>query len=36
MTGTASFLEYRNEHNLVSNVEIEEVEPVTWNDLRGG
>ena len=33
--GTAPFLEYLNEHNLVSNVEIEEVEPVTWNDLRG-
>jgi transitional endoplasmic reticulum ATPase len=32
---TGLFLEYLNEHNLVSNVEIEEVEPVTWNDLRG-
>ena len=32
---TARFLEYLNKHNLVSNVEIEEVEPVTWNDLRG-
>jgi transitional endoplasmic reticulum ATPase len=32
---TALFLDYLNEHNLVSNVKIEEVEPVTWNDLRG-
>ena len=32
---TARFLDYLNEHNLVSNVEIEEVEPVTWNDLKG-
>ena len=32
---TAKFLEYLNEHNLVSNVTIEEVDPVTWNDLRG-
>jgi hypothetical protein len=32
---TARFLDYLNTHNLVSNVEIEEVEPVTWNDLRG-
>lgn len=32
---TGCFLEYLNKHNLVSNVEIEEVEPVTWNDLRG-
>ncbi len=32
---TASFLDYLNTHNLVSNVEIEEVEPVTWNDLKG-
>jgi transitional endoplasmic reticulum ATPase len=32
---TAGFLDYLSEHNLVSNVEIEEVEPVTWNDLRG-
>jgi transitional endoplasmic reticulum ATPase len=32
---TACFLDYLNNHNLVSNVEIEEVEPVTWNDLRG-
>jgi transitional endoplasmic reticulum ATPase len=32
---TAGFLEYLNTHNLVSNVEIEEVEPVTWNDLKG-
>ena len=32
---TAQFLDYLNNHNLVSNVEIEEVEPVTWNDLKG-
>jgi len=32
---TARFLDYLNTHNLVSNVEIDEVEPVTWNDLRG-
>lgn len=32
---TARFLEYLNTHNLVSNVEIKEVEAVTWNDLRG-
>jgi transitional endoplasmic reticulum ATPase len=32
---TARFLDYLNTHNLVSNVEIEEVEPVTWNDLKG-
>ncbi|HVV44499.1 MAG TPA: ATP-binding protein [Bryobacteraceae bacterium] len=33
--GTPKFLEYVTRHNLVSNVEIEEVEPVTWSDLRG-
>ena len=32
---TAQFLAYLNEHNLVSNVDIEEVEAVTWNDLKG-
>jgi DNA polymerase III delta prime subunit len=32
---TACFLDYLSQHNLVSNVTIEEVEPVTWNDLRG-
>ena len=32
---TARFLEYLSTHNLVSNVGIEEVEPVTWDDLRG-
>jgi ATP-dependent 26S proteasome regulatory subunit len=32
---TAAFLEYLSAHNLASNVEIEEVEPVTWKDLRG-
>lgn len=32
---TARFLDYLNTHNLVSNVEIDEVEPVTWDDLRG-
>jgi hypothetical protein len=32
---TQRFLDYLNTHNLASNVEIEEVEPVTWNDLKG-
>jgi len=32
---TARFLEYLNTHNLVSNVDIEEVEAVDWNDLKG-
>lgn len=32
---TARFLGYLNTHNLVSNVEIEEVEHVTWDDLKG-
>jgi transitional endoplasmic reticulum ATPase len=32
---TAVFLDYLNTHNLVSNVEIEKVEAVTWDDLRG-
>jgi len=32
---TARFCEYLNVHNLVSNVEVAEVEPVTWNDLKG-
>ncbi len=32
---TARLLEYLGAHNLVSNVEIEEVEAVTWNDLKG-
>jgi transitional endoplasmic reticulum ATPase len=32
---TADFLDYLNTHNLVSNVEIDEVDPVTWDDLRG-
>ncbi len=32
---TAGFLDYLNTHNLVSNVAIAEVEPVTWNDLKG-
>ena len=32
---TASFLDYLSTHNLVSNVAIKEVEPVTWNDLKG-
>ena len=32
---TPRFLDYLNTHDLVSNVEIEEVEAVTWNDLRG-
>lgn len=35
LADTARFLDYLSQHNLVSNVEIEEVEPVTWNDLRG-
>jgi transitional endoplasmic reticulum ATPase len=32
---TARFREHLNAHNLASNVAIKEVEPVTWNDLRG-
>jgi ATP-dependent 26S proteasome regulatory subunit len=32
---TQAFLDYLSEHNLVSNVEIDEVEAVTWDDLRG-
>ncbi|HWZ30253.1 MAG TPA: ATP-binding protein [Bryobacteraceae bacterium] len=32
---TPRFLEYLSTHNLVSNVEIEEVDPVDWNDLKG-
>jgi transitional endoplasmic reticulum ATPase len=32
---TASFLDHLSTHNLVSNVEIEEVAPVTWSDLKG-
>jgi transitional endoplasmic reticulum ATPase len=32
---TARFLEYLSTHNLVSNVEIEEVEAVDWKDLKG-
>jgi ATP-dependent 26S proteasome regulatory subunit len=32
---TDLFLDYLSKHNLVSNVEVDEVEPVTWNDLRG-
>lgn len=32
---TTRFLEYLNTHNLVSNVSIDEVEPVSWSDLKG-
>ncbi len=32
---TARFCEYLNLHNLTSNVEVEEVEAVTWDDLKG-
>jgi len=32
---TERFREYLNKHNLVSNVEIEEVEAVSWSDLKG-
>ncbi len=32
---TDSFMEHLSSHNLTSNVEIEEVEPVDWNDLKG-
>ncbi len=32
---TPLFLGYLSQHDLVSNVKIEEVEAVTWNDLQG-
>ena len=32
---TAHFLDYLNTHNLVSNVELEEVECVAWDHLKG-
>ena len=32
---TDSFIGYLNKHNLTSNVEIEEVRPVSWKDLKG-
>ena len=32
---TDTFIAYLNEHNLASNVDIEEVRPVTWADLKG-
>ena len=32
---TEAFCQYLNAHNLVSNVAIEEVEAVTWNELKG-
>lgn len=32
---TEKFCEYIRAHHLVSNVEVEEVEAVTWNDLKG-
>ena len=34
-TTTAAFIEYLREHYLTSNVEIEEVQPVRWSDLKG-
>jgi transitional endoplasmic reticulum ATPase len=34
-TTTAAFLDYLREHYLTSNVEIEEVQPVRWSDLKG-
>ena len=33
--GTELFIEYLGSHNLTSNVDIEEVEAVDWNDLKG-
>jgi ATP-dependent 26S proteasome regulatory subunit len=32
---TARFLEYLSSQNLTSNVELEQVEPVRWDDLKG-
>ncbi|HLH01342.1 MAG TPA: AAA family ATPase [Bryobacteraceae bacterium] len=32
---TDDFVEYLRTRNLVSNVDLEEVEPVTWSDLKG-
>jgi transitional endoplasmic reticulum ATPase len=32
---TGTFIEYLSSHDLVSNVEIEEVQPVKWTDLKG-
>jgi transitional endoplasmic reticulum ATPase len=32
---TPRFLEYLTTHNLVSNVDVQEVEPVDWKDLKG-
>ena len=34
-TDTDSFIDYLNSHNLISNVEIEEVQTVNWSDLKG-
>jgi SpoVK/Ycf46/Vps4 family AAA+-type ATPase len=34
-TTTTAFLDYLREHYLTSNVQIEEVQPVRWSDLRG-
>jgi AAA+ superfamily predicted ATPase len=33
--GTGRFMDYLSEHNIVSNVEIEEVQAVDWKDLKG-
>ncbi|MEI9814266.1 MAG: hypothetical protein WDO18_17190 [Acidobacteriota bacterium] len=32
---TAAFCEYLSAHDLVSNVETDDVEAVTWDDLKG-
>jgi transitional endoplasmic reticulum ATPase len=32
---TETFLDYLREHHMTSNVEIDEVQPVKWTDLRG-
>src|SRR5204862_3511181 len=32
---TARFLEYLSSQNLTSNVELDQVEPVRWDDLKG-
>jgi transitional endoplasmic reticulum ATPase len=34
-TDTTAFIDYLREHHMESNVEIEEVQPVKWTDLRG-
>ncbi|HEX4230391.1 MAG TPA: ATP-binding protein [Bryobacteraceae bacterium] len=32
---TEVFVDYLRSHNMISNVQIEEVRPVSWNDLKG-